>query len=105
MDSLMLNDHLRWGDLVPEDLRIISCSGKHWPGKASHLSEIRERCGCEYSDMLMFDDGRGNCQTAWKLGAGAVRCQGGITISKLWEGLESWAAANGLHNQRGHKRA
>jgi len=107
MDSFMLNDHLRWGDLVPEHLRIISCSGKHWPGKANHLSEIRERCGCEYSDMLFFDDGRGNCQTAMKLGAAAVRCQGGITIGKLWEGLQSWAAAKDWQEkgQRGQKRA
>jgi len=96
MDSYVLDEAvgLTWGHLVEEDLQVIRCTGVYWPGKKQHLADIRERAPggpCEFKDMLVFDDSKKICSEAANLGAVAVRChQGGITMAKLQQGLQSW---------------
>eukprot|EP00929_Paragymnodinium_shiwhaense_P029981 TRINITY_DN17071_c0_g1_i1.p1 TRINITY_DN17071_c0_g1~~TRINITY_DN17071_c0_g1_i1.p1 ORF type:complete len:422 (-),score=67.14 TRINITY_DN17071_c0_g1_i1:8-1273(-) len=79
MDCFPLgNSGLTWGEVVPDELRVISWSGKHWPGKGQHLKDIREKFPggpCEFQDMIFFDDGKKVIAEAWKLGAVGVRCQ------------------------------
>lgn len=103
MDCFVL-DHstsLTWGQLVPEELTFIKCSGEFWPGKTAHLRCIRENLPegpCEFGEMLMFDDSKSVCKQASTLGAVGVRCLGGISVARLMEGLR-W-----LTPQQGIKR-
>lgn len=105
MDCFHLNDDgLTWGSLIPNELRIINCSSKYWPGKQNHLRDIIAAIPggpCEFSDLLVFDDSKSVCKQAISLGAKAVRCNGGISVHRLFEGLAYFGSAHG----RGVKRA
>lgn len=104
MDCLVLDEDtgLTWGSLVPEELRIIKCSGEFWPGKTAHIRHIVENLPggpCEFDEVLMFDDSKSVCSSVGKvLGVVAVRCVGGVSIARLKEGLKwmtSPIASNG----------
>merc|ERR1712232_189568 len=97
IDKFMLDEAagLAWGDLVPPELRVISCEGKYWPLKNQHLRDICERLPggpCSFGEMILFDDGKKICSDASNLGVVAIRCQEGITIAHLMEGVKACAA-------------
>ncbi|KNH05884.1 Magnesium-dependent phosphatase 1 [Perkinsela sp. CCAP 1560/4] len=61
--------------------------------KKGHLQEISRKSGIPLSEMLFFDNERGNVNDAISLGVPSVYCPHGVTKA-VWEnGLSNWRKA------------
>jgi len=96
MDKWILDKStgLTWGELVPEELRIINWQGKFYPTKNEHIKTI---CGklpagpCSPPESIIFDDSKQAITGATAMGVTAVRVMDGMTVQLLLEGLKTCA--------------
>ena len=55
--------------------------------KQRHFISLKDRSGCEFSEMLFFDNERGNCTQVGTLGVKCVFCPDGLTAEAWREGM------------------
>ena len=55
--------------------------------KQRHFISLKDRSGCEFSEMLFFDNERGNCTQVGTLGVKCVYCPDGLTAEAWEEGI------------------
>mmetsp|Transcript_15317 Transcript_15317/g.15228 ORF Transcript_15317/g.15228 Transcript_15317/m.15228 type:complete len:94 (+) Transcript_15317:1-282(+) len=58
--------------------------------KQTHFHDLQKRTNIAFTDMIFFDNERGNIQSVAKLGVCSIYCPQGMT-RKIWDsGLASW---------------
>merc|ERR1712032_1105753 len=97
IDKIVVDEEvgLVWGQLVPEELRVVEWRGKYYPTKNEHIREICARLPagpCSPTEAVIFDDSKQACTGASAMGVTAVRCMDGMSISHLLAGVGAWAA-------------
>lgn len=63
--------------------------------KVRHFAALRDATGCEYDQMLFFDDEDRNVHEVGRLGVTCVLVEQGMSYAVFQEGLERFAANGG----------
>lgn len=64
-----------------------------YPGsKVAHFESLKNRTGCEWSEMLFFDDEPRNIEEVGSLGVSCVEVRGGMSLRLFHEGLVLFAS-------------
>mmetsp|Transcript_39420 Transcript_39420/g.70506 ORF Transcript_39420/g.70506 Transcript_39420/m.70506 type:complete len:261 (-) Transcript_39420:73-855(-) len=62
----------------------------HKGSKQDHFREIAETVGCEFEEMIFFDNEKYNCDQVARLGVTCIYCPDGVTSAAWSEGMEAF---------------
>jgi len=62
---------------------IVTVQRIHKGNKVKHFEEIRQATGCDFQDMVFFDNEPYNCDNVVTLGVTCIYCPGGVT-PQVW---------------------
>ncbi|CAJ1405627.1 unnamed protein product [Effrenium voratum] len=70
--------------------QVISTAQIHKGSKQGHLREIRDTVGCDFDDMIFFDNEPYNCDQVARLSVTCVYCPEGVTTEAWTAGIEAF---------------